>query len=104
MNQSNIINQLAKEKTVENIISNITPPRPDQADSDLAQDIYVNLLEKDELLIEELYSKGEINYFITRMITQNLFSKNSPFYYQYVIPQRRANLITDDNDEPVDEG
>ena len=50
MNKHEIIEQLAKDKVVEGIIDNINNKDPDL--EDLKQDIYVELLLKDDQLIE----------------------------------------------------
>lgn len=78
-NKSDIINELANNKIVENIIFNITHTHI----ADLAQDVYLTLLEKNEELITSLYEKNELNYFITKIILNNLFSTTSPYYYNY---------------------
>jgi hypothetical protein len=95
----NIIKQLAENKTIEEVISNIIGRQYDQTEQDLAQDLYMSLLEKDPELIENLYFKGDLQYFITRMVIQNVNSKNSPYYYTYKIPQRIMVDISDINDE-----
>ena len=53
--------------------------------SDLAQDIYLSLLQKPAEVIETLYDNGELDYFITGMIANNLASKTSPYHIQYRI-------------------
>ena len=71
MNNFEIIEELAKNKIVEEIISNISKGSFSAAD-ELSQDIYLNLLEKSPDLIEKLYEKGELKYFIVRMVHNNL--------------------------------
>lgn len=84
MTKSEIINQLAIERKVEEIINNITKQgEVKDGEEDLAQDIYLSLLEKDDRLIEQLYEDNQLIYFITRMLINNLRSKTSPYYYKY---------------------
>jgi hypothetical protein len=83
MTKSEIINQLAIERKVEELISNITKAPPTEGEEDLAQDIYLALLEKNDRLIEQLYKDNQLIYFITRMLINNLRSKTSPYYYKY---------------------
>lgn len=84
MNKNDIITKLAASKTVENIISNITHNSIPQAEiDDLAQDIYVTLLEKDDTVIENLYATNAINFFITKIVKNNIFSTTSPYYKLY---------------------
>ena len=93
MKQS-IIGQLAKDKTVEGIIQNIAKEN-DEDYKDLAQDIYMELLEKDEETIEGLYEKKQLNFYLTRMVINNIQSKTSRFFYKY-----RKNKI---NQVPIDD-
>jgi hypothetical protein len=83
MTKSEIINQLAIERKVEELISNITKAPLTEGEEDLAQDIYLALLEKNDRLIEQLYKDNQLIYFITRMLINNLRSKTSPYYYKY---------------------
>jgi hypothetical protein len=99
MTAKNIINQLAKNRVIEKIIANVAKKQPDQTDQDLAQDLYTNLLEKEAFIIEDLYNKNEIHYFITKMVLYNVNSKNSRYYYNYKLPQRRNNLMNEDQSD-----
>lgn len=76
----NIVDKLARNRVVEDMIKNMNiNDYPD----DLAQEIYLILLEYDKEKIEEMYNKNQINFFISRIITNQAFSKNSPFYLNY---------------------
>lgn len=95
-----IIEELAKHKVVENLIKNITK-RWDDTYNDLAQMIYEDLLiKKKEELIQKLYqnqeSNNELNAFLIRMIINNIYSKNSPFYYQF---GKYRDMIKDDEED-----
>lgn len=78
-----IIEGLSTQKKVEELISNITKAPPTDDECDLAQDIYLALLEKDDKLIEELYTSDQLIFFITRMLINNLRSITSPYFYKY---------------------
>ena len=78
-----IINELAQNKTVEEIIKNITKGSTSESLIDLGQMIYEDLLMKDEEKIIEMYEKSQINYFITRMILNSINSKTSKYYYLF---------------------
>lgn len=67
---------------VETIVSNIAKSADDLL-NDLVQDIYVSLLEKDESLITNLYDTKQIKFFVARMVKNNIFSKNSPYWCKY---------------------
>lgn len=95
MSNTEIIEELAKNKIVEEIISNISKGTFKDTE-ELIQDIYLNLLEKSPELIIGLYERNELKFFITRMVHNNLFSKNSPFYMKYGRWNERRTEITND--------
>ena len=82
MDKYKIIDEISKDKLVEEIVYNIGD-RGDEDLKDLIQDIYINLLEKEDDLIETLYSENQLKYFIIRMVVNNIHSKNSPYYTKY---------------------
>ena len=77
-----MISIIAKERLVEQIVSNIAKSSDDLL-NDLVQEIYLDLLQKDEDKIINLYETNQIRFFVVRMVTNNLFSKNSPFYQTF---------------------
>lgn len=82
---------IAKEKVVEQIVSNIAKSSDDLL-NDLVQEIYLDLLSKSEEKIVNLYETNQLRFFIVRMATNNLFSKNSPYYQTF---KKNANLTVD---------
>ena len=82
MDKYKIIDEISKNKIVEEIVYNIGD-KGDEDLKDLIQDIYINLLEKEDNLIESLYSENQLKYFIIRMVVNNIHSKNSPYYTKY---------------------
>ena len=82
MDKQEIIQEISKQKIVEEIVYNIGS-KDDEDLKDLIQDIYINLLEKEDSLIENLYSTNQLKYFIIRMVVNNIHSKNSPYYTKY---------------------
>lgn len=97
MNKHHIIEELSKNKKVEELISNITKAPPTDDEEDLAQDIYLALLEKEGDLIEELYNNGQLIFFITRMLLNNIRSQTSPYYYKYKRYKANKTIIDDPN-------
>lgn len=95
MNNFEIIEELARNKVVEEIISNISKGTFNNTE-ELAQDIYLDILNKSPELIIGLYERNELKFFITRMVRNNLFSKNSPFYMKYGRWNERKTEITQD--------
>ena len=82
MNKQEIIQEISKQKIVEEIVYNIGS-KDDEDLKDLIQDIYINLLEKEDNLIENLYSTNQLKFYIIRMVVNNIHSKNSPYYTKY---------------------
>lgn len=82
MSKYNIIDEISKDKLVEEIAYNIGD-RGDEDLKDLVQDIYINLMEKEDSLIENLYSTNQLKFYIVKMVVNNIHSKNSPYYTKY---------------------
>lgn len=82
MSKYKIIDEISKDKLVEEIAYNIGS-KDDEDLKDLIQDIYINLLEKEDSLIETLYSTNQLKFYIVRMVVNNIHSKNSPYYTKY---------------------
>ena len=81
MNKYELINELAKNKTVEKIVRHYKTPHRD----DLCQYIYYWLLTKaDENMLNELYSNGQINQYISGIVCRQIFSGHSHHYSQNV--------------------
>lgn len=95
MTINEIIEELARNKVVEEIISNISKGTFKDTE-ELAQDIYLDLLTKSPELIIGLYERNELKFFITRMVRNNLFSHNSPYFQKYQRWNERRSEITQD--------
>ena len=93
MTKNEVISVIAKDRLVEQICSNIAKSADcDDTLKDLSQEIYLDLLSKDEEKIVNLYETNQIRFFVVRMVTNNLFSKNSPYYQ---VLRKNANLTVD---------
>ena len=95
MTSNQIINELAKNKVIEKLVANISPEGDSSDNKDLSQLIYLTLLEKPNSLIEDLYSKGELIFYVIRIITRNVYSTTSPYYRTI---KKFKNKTTDIND------
>lgn len=86
MTKLEIVNELSRSNTVEKIIYKLLPcsKNPFDYPEDLIQDIYVLLLEKDDKLIVDLYERGELGYYILKVVRNQLLSANSPYYTKYI--------------------
>lgn len=90
-----MLNKIADEKLVETICKNIgvSPKYMD----DLVQEIYLILLEYNQTKLQEIYDKGQLNFFITRIIKNQWCSNTSPFYRKY----RKYYDLIDGNNEGI---
>lgn len=95
-----IVERIAKERRVETILRNIakTPLTADL--QDLCQMAYVTLLEFDEDKVVELWERGEMNFFIARILMNQYQSVRSPFFRIYRKRQRMQVPIEDYMDLP----
>ena len=94
MTKYEIIDELSKNATVEKIVNKLVSSSKNRFDfpDDLIQDIYVLLLEKDEDLIVNLYNKGELGFYLLKVVRNQLLSTNSPYYTKYI----KFRAISDD--------
>ena len=92
-----VVKAIANKKMVEDIIKNVAGNADDTL-KDLSQEIYIDLLSKDNDKIVEMYVNNQLRYFVTRMVVNNVNSKNSPYYFTY-----RKNITKEVNiDDYVD--
>lgn len=83
MSRTEIVEQLARAKTVEGILARVAK-HPVEGDMyDLVQEVYLTLLTYDEQKLCGLYERGELRWFVTRIVINQYASATSPFYYLY---------------------
>lgn len=99
--KQNIINKIAQDKMVETIVANVAKDTTDEDLTDLCQDIYLALMEKDEETIEDLYTKKQLNYYVTRMVINNIDSSTSRYFYNYK-KNKLKQISMDDYKETAD--
>lgn len=75
-----IIESLAKERRVEGLVENIAHEEMNADLKDLAQMVYLILLEYDEAKLRDLWDNGQMDFFIVRIILNQYRSSNSPFH------------------------
>lgn len=85
MTKTDIIKALADERFIEKCFRKMKACAGEAQFNldDLAQDLYLSLLDKDDGLITGLYDRGELNYYVVSMITNMVLSKSSPYYLNY---------------------
>lgn len=84
MKKTQIIEKWAKAKKVETLLKSLDTKSENPNDiQELIQDIYLILLETDDDKIEKLYNKNNEDFYILRLLKNNLYSKTSQYYYKY---------------------
>ena len=96
-NRRKIINEIANNGLVEEIINGVSYSKFENTENlkDLAQDIYLQLLQMDTKKLNDLYTKNQLRFWVTRIITNNIHSKTSPYYYMYKKAQMQSVNIND---------
>ena len=75
-----MIEKMARERRVETMVENIAKTELTPDLKDLAQMVYLVLLEYDEKKLQDLWEHGQMNFFIARIILNQYRSANSPFH------------------------
>lgn len=77
MTNAQIINEIANAHLIEEIIGGITYSKFENKENlkDLAQDIYLQLLQMDNTKINELYFKKQLRYWIARIVVNSFILK-----------------------------
>lgn len=83
MTNQEIVELIAKEKTVEEIVNRVGRGENKTDLQDLTQDIYIELLQKNNTQLNNLYQTNQIKFYISRVVVNNIKSKNSRYYYIY---------------------
>jgi len=95
MTKYEIIEDIARRRQVEDTVSNIAHS-PLTADlQDLAQMVYVILLEYDDDKIADLWENNQMGFFIARIILNQFRSKHSPWHDLI----RKPRTLSDDIDD-----
>lgn len=101
---NDIVERLGRERRVERIIQNIVRTDTLTADlRDLAQIVYLAILQYPEDKVRDLWDHDQINFFITRIILNQWGSVKSPYYQQIRGFRRRFGQMPEDTniDESV---
>ena len=76
-----VVERVAKEGWVEECIKTVSGGVWRSEYSDLVQDILIELL--DQTKIVDWYKKGQLEFYIMRVVRNNLQSCTSRFFYRY---------------------
>ena len=92
-----IIEKIAREKRIENIIANVAKSEQQFDLDDLTQDLYLDLYTKDAAMLAKMIADDEIDYYLYRMVANNVYSVNSRYYRQYKNPRKIEDITNVQN-------
>ena len=97
MTNAQIINEIANNGLVEEIINGVSYSKFENTENikDLAQDIYLQLLQMRTDKLNDLYTKNQLRYWIARIVVNSIHSKTSPYFYTYKKEQMQSVSISD---------
>lgn len=99
-----IINEIANNGLVEEIINGVSYSKYENTENikDLAQDIYLQLLQMRTDKLNDLYTKNQLRYWIARIVVNSIHSKTSPYFYTYKKEQMQSvNIGEIDIDDEI---
>lgn len=89
---NDVVEKIGRQCLVENIIRKYSNTI-DGIYGDLSQDIYMSLLADNKIV--DIYNKGQINYYVARIVKNNICSSTSRFYRKYIYPDKQTDDIYD---------
>ena len=97
MTNAQIINEIANGGLVEEIIQGVSYSKFENTENikDLAQDIYLQLLQMRTDKLNDLYCKKQLRYWIARIVVNSIHSKTSPYFYTYKKEQMQSVSISE---------
>lgn len=81
MDRKDIINEIYHSNLLNELFKNMGIKQNDF--EDLMQEIFIILLEYDEEKINKMYELKQLKWFIIKLIKNQYFSANSPYYKKY---------------------
>lgn len=86
MTKIDVLDIISREHLVEKLVFKLLPASKNRFDcpEDLIQDVYIMVYDKDENLIVDLYNKGELGFYLLKVIKNQLLSDHSYYYYKYI--------------------
>lgn len=77
-----IVDEIVRSGILTSILTKIVGGKLKESHLDLEQDLLFSLLLNDRL--SSIYERGELNFYLAKILMNNLASKTSPYYRQYV--------------------
>ena len=87
MTREEVVEEIARSKLIQECILIVTGGVWRSEFDDLVQDILMELLDQEKIV--GLYQRGQLKFFIMRIVRNNINSNTSRFFYRY----RRFSLL-----------
>ena len=87
MTKEGVVEYIARSKLIEECIKVVTGGVWRSEYDDLTSDILLELLDQPKIV--DLYKKGQLRYYVMRIVRNNIQSNTSRFFYRY----RRFSLL-----------
>ena len=87
MSTREVVEYIARSKLIQECILVVTGGVWRSEYDDLVQDILIEFLSQEKIV--DLYKKGQLRYYLMRIVRNNINSNTSRFYYRY----RRFSLL-----------
>ena len=81
MSTRGVVEEIARSKLIQECILIVTGGVWRSEYDDLTQDVLIELLDQSKVV--DLYKKGQLKYFIMRIVRNNIQSNTSRFFYRY---------------------
>ena len=88
MTKEGVVEYIARSKLIQECIKVVTGGVWRSEYDDLVQDLLVEFLDQGKKIVD-LYEKGQLRYYVVRVVRNNLQSCTSRFFYRY----RRFSLL-----------
>ena len=105
MTKYEVVDIISREHLVDRIVNKLlsSSKNPFDCSEDLIQDVYLLLLEKGDKLIVNLYERGELAYYLLRVVRNQLLSANSPYFYKYIKFRVQSDDISEAAHIPIED-
>ena len=90
--KNQIIEKLFKEKFIQSVINKYTTKLNFEDEEDVSQEIYLILLETQEEEIVRLFNNNQLNFYIVKIIKNQLLSTTSMIYKLYL--KNKINTVS----------
>lgn len=88
MTKEEVVEYIARSKLIQECIKVVTGGVWRSEYDDLVQDLLVEFLDQGKKIVD-LYKKGQLRYYVVRVVRNNIQSNTSRFFYRY----RRFSLL-----------